>query len=308
MATRCSTNPPLCLTARYTSVAFQRCSQLSFAVAMIIRSIHFRCCAMRIRAIPSPFQRKTALRVSVADQRISLLFPCFAMRCPASRLIAIAARLEAARRLALAFLCTETLYFAIPSRFDSSQCHCQTMLRLSFLCPCVSVRGDSLLCHSFAKQCTAPLCNSFAIPSITDRTLLCHSFAIPSVTLRRLASATHCSTQPCRCFSGRIEATRSDAQPSRVTASQYFAFTMQNISQRLRCSTTPSSTFPLRCRDTHRPAKPLLFFWFQNRTQPILCSSWPCGAPPLRCYLCLASLRHSLPRITLLFLCCAEHC
>lgn len=55
-------------------------AQLSFAVAMIIRSIHFRCCAMRIRAIPSPFQRKTALRVSVADQRISLLFHCRAVR------------------------------------------------------------------------------------------------------------------------------------------------------------------------------------------------------------------------------------
>lgn len=69
-----------------------------------------------------------------------------------------------------------------------------------------------------------------------------------------------------------------------VTASQYFAFTMQNISQRLRCSTTPVSTFPLRCRDTHRPAKPSPLFTSQNRTQPGLCNSRPSGALPLRCY------------------------
>ena len=141
-----------------------------------------------------------------------------------------------------------------------------------------------ILCYT--KHNSSPPCLRYALPNST-------------LPLPRLANL---------CRSGRIEATHSDAQPSRVTASQYFAFTMRNISQPLHFSTTSVSTFPLRCRDTHRPAKPLLFFWFQNRTQPILCSSWPCGAPPLRCYLCLASLRHSLPRITLLFLCCAEHC
>lgn len=73
MATRCSTNPPLRLTARYTSIAFQRCSQLSFAVAMIIWSVHFRFCAMRIRAIPSLSQHKAALRVSAAVFRYTLL-------------------------------------------------------------------------------------------------------------------------------------------------------------------------------------------------------------------------------------------
>lgn len=149
MATRCSTNPPLRLTARYTSISFQRCSQLSFAVAMISRSIHFRCCAMRIRAIPSPFQRKTALRVSVAIYAL----PYFALSLPGSA------------RLSKSFASRHQP----PHR------------------PCASVRGDSLLCHSFAKQCTAPLCNSFAIPSITDHTLLCHFFAPP-----RLANLSHC--------------------------------------------------------------------------------------------------------------------
>lgn len=184
-----------------------------------------------------------------------------------------------------------------------------------------------MLCDAVAIQSSAEPLRSLAYPSFSmhrpcftsptpasplrfcaRRLFTLHSFAIPCLTVLCLASATHCSTRPCRCFSGRIEATHFDTQPSRVTVSQYFAFAMRNVSQPLRCSTSSVSTFPLRCRDTHRPAKPLLFFWFQNRTQPILCSSWPCGAPPLRCYLCLASLRHSLPRITLLFLCCAEHC
>lgn len=133
-----------------------------------------------------------------------------------------------------------------------------------------TLQSQSLASHNIALQnrCFAPLHQA-----PLNIALLRRSFAIPSVTLRRLASATHCLTQPCRCFSGRIEATHFDAQPSRGTASQYFAFTMRNISQPLHFSATPVSAFPLRCRDTHRPAKPLLFFWFQNRTQPALCSS-----------------------------------
>lgn len=170
MATRCSTNPPLRLTARYTSISFQRCSQLSFAVAMISRSIHFRCCAMRIRAIPSPFQRKTALRVSVAIYAL----PYFALPLPGSA------------RLSKSFASRHQP----PPR------------------PCVSVRGDSLLCHSIS---------------------------------------IHSGARPCHCFSGRIEATHFDAQPSRVTASQYFAFTEQNMSKPLHFSATPISAFPLRC-------------------------------------------------------------
>ena len=216
------------------------------------------CDAVAIQSSAEPLR-------SLAHLSLLVHRPCFTSPTPASplrfcarrlftlpfhrasiHLNAIAKQCFASHSSALAFLCAATLYFAIPSRFDSSQCHCQTMLRLSFLRPCVSVRGDSLLCHSFAIPCQTVLC---------------------------LASATHCSTQPCRCFSGRIEATHFDTQPSRVTVSQYFAFAMRNISQRLRCSTSSVSTFPLRCRDTHRPAKPLLFFWFQNRTQPALCSS-----------------------------------
>jgi hypothetical protein len=67
-----------------------------------------------------------------------------------------------------------------------------------------------------------------------------HSFAIPSTTVLCLASATHCLTQPCRCFSGRIEATRSDAQPSRVTVSQYLAISL------LR-NTELGAAFPCLC-------------------------------------------------------------
>lgn len=161
---------------------------------------------------------------------------------------AVALQIGAEPLLTVAVLCNSTAsrpkanplrafarYFhAAPSRFDSSQCHCQTMRCRSAPRPCIPVRVGSLLCHSIAVPCGAGLR---------------------------------------RCFSGHIKATRFDAQPSRVTASQYFAFTMRNVSQLLHFSATPVSAFPLRCRDTHRPAKPLLFFWFQNRTQPALCSS-----------------------------------
>jgi len=179
MATRCSTNPPLCLTARYTSIAFQRCSQLSFAVAMIIRALHFRCCAMRIRAIPSLFQRKTALRVSVADQRISLLFHCFAMLCPASRLIAFASLLTADPRYALAFLCATTLYFAIPL-------------------PCHAVRGFAAAAH-----CVTPLSHCVAEIRIAPQSLCCSSgsktelsllYAVLDCAALHLSVATPCAT------------------------------------------------------------------------------------------------------------------
>lgn len=187
MATRCSTNPPLCLTARYTSIAFQRCSQLSFAVAMIIRSIHFRWCAMRIRAIPSPFQRKTALRVSVADQRISLLFPCFAMRCPASRLIAFAARLEAPPSLALAFLYAATLYFAIPSRYIAGRVHAiafpgasrrlisMPSHRVSLLLNTSPSLSKTCLSHSISALRQSPLFLCVAEIRIAPQSLCCSS-------------------------------------------------------------------------------------------------------------------------------------
>lgn len=258
MATRCSTNPPLCLTARYTSISFQRYSQLSFAVAMIIRSIHFRCCAMRIRAIPSPFQRKTALRVSVAIYALPYFaLPLLRVTVPSN---AFASRHQP--RIALAFLCAAPCQY-IALRF------------ISMPLP----NNASPLSPSPLRFCARRL---FTLPFLCS-TILRRSSPFLSFSILCYSVAARALARQCHCFSRRIEATHFDAQPSRVTASQYFAFTMRNVSQLLHFSATPVSAFPLRCRDTHRPAKPLLFFWFQNRTQPILCSSWPCGAPPLRC-------------------------
>lgn len=173
---------------------------------MIIWSVHFHCCAMRIRAIPSPFQRHFNARQRFAFPLLTSAFLC----------CSIAGQCEAEQVLCFPSLTpTSPLRFcarlhASPSRFDSSQCHCQTMLRLSFLRPCVSVRGDSLLCHSFAVPCGAALRRCFA---------------------------EHCLPLLRHCYTFQLFAD------------------------------------PLRCRDTHRPAKPSLFFWFQNRTQPALCSS-----------------------------------
>ena len=169
--------------------------------------------------------------------------------------------------------------YVTPLRFKAVQNHCVPWHTSASWCialasrhqpphrPCVSVRGDSLLCHSIALRfISMPLPNNASplVPSplrfCARRLFTLHSFAIPCLTVLCLASATHCLTQPCRCFSGRIEATHFDTQPSRVTVSQYFVFAMRNVSRLLRCSTSSVSTFPLRCRDTHRPAKPLLFF------------------------------------------------
>ena len=126
VTTQCSTNPPLCLTARYTSAAvlceaaqrktspclfivllnsaplFHGYSLLNQSVTSHDCATHFHCFStvfstilcrrydyqvdtlpLQCHAVPLnfiPFQRKTALRVSVANQRISLLFHCRAVR------------------------------------------------------------------------------------------------------------------------------------------------------------------------------------------------------------------------------------
>lgn len=111
-------------------------------------------------------------------------------------------------RIALAFLYATTLYFAIP-----------------------------LPCHAVPRFAAALLNIAclFSATAILFNSLLC------------LCCACRCPSTHRHCFSGRIEATHFDAQPSRVTASQYFAFTEQNMSKPLHFSATPISAFPLRC-------------------------------------------------------------
>ena len=104
---------------------------------------------------------------------------------------------------------------ASPSRFDSSQCLCQTMLCSSVLRPCVSVRGDSLLCHSFAilsptvlclasaAHCVTPLSHCVAEIRIAPQSLCCSSgsktelslpYAVLDCAALHLSVATPCAT------------------------------------------------------------------------------------------------------------------
>lgn len=139
---------------------------------------------------------------------------------------------------------------AMPSRFDSSQCHCQTMLCRSVPRPCIPVRVDSLLCHSFTPPCK---------------------------TLLRPAFAVLCITPPCHCFSGHIKATRSDTQPSRVTASQCFAFAV------LRKAALFSAIAP-RCVDLRYDSILCISFAVPLGTAPRRCDAPPGLAVPGRCF------------------------
>ena len=182
---------------------------------MIIWSVHFHCCAMRIRAIPSPFQRHFNARqrfsfplltsaflcCSIAGQCEAEQVPCFPSLTPASPL-----RFCTRRLFTLPFLCPAGLRGTMPLRSSARPCSSSRSYSFAILlkslrpvafatrhqpspCPCVSVRGDSLLCHSFAILCQTVLC----------QTVLC------------LASAALCTTPPCRCFSKHIKTTHFNA-------------------------------------------------------------------------------------------------
>lgn len=114
---------------------------------------------------------------------------CVPWPLPASRCIAIASRLKANPHRAFA-----AQYRASPSRFDSSQCHCQTMLCSSVLHPCISVHCFAIpllyralllyreLLHSALPNCTLPL------PSIAN---LCISVAFPGASRRLILMPSH---------------------------------------------------------------------------------------------------------------------
>lgn len=77
---------------------------------------------------------------------------------------------------------------AMPSRFDSSQCHCQTMLCRSVPRPCIPVRGDSLLCHSFTPPCKTLLRPAFAVLCIAS---LCRAIAFQGASRRLISMPSH---------------------------------------------------------------------------------------------------------------------
>ena len=169
------------------------------------------CDAVAIQSSAEPLR-------SLAYLSLSVHRPCFTSPTPASPL-RFCARLHAS-----------------PSRFDSSQCHCQTMLCRSVPRPCDSVRGDSLLCHSFAipsptvlclasaAHCVTPLSHCVAEIRIAPQSLCCSSgsktelslpYAVLDCAALHLSVATPCATSlflccappgtayPRRCFARR---------------------------------------------------------------------------------------------------------
>lgn len=239
MATRCSTNPPLFLTARYTSIAFQRGSQLSFAVAMIIRSIHFRCSAMPCHSIPfhsnarqrfafplltsafpycslaSPFLCPAGLRGTMPLRSSARPFSSarsysFAILLKSLRPVAFASRLIANPRSALALLCAATLYFAMPLPCPSAQRPADALLNIACLCSSATMLFTSMLFLCCACHRVSPFIN----------------------------------TSPFLCC-----ATRSSAPP-------FLAFAQLFASLLFLCCAPPGTAYPRRCfvRRAYQPA------------------------------------------------------
>ena len=184
--------------------------------------------------------------------------------------------------------------------------------------PCCSVASKTYAIHF--RGCVTPR----HCVSVRGDSLLCHSISIRS------------GARPCCCFSGCIEATHFDAQPSRVTASQYFAFAVlgqtaqsKTIAPRcvdvaprfdslhFLCHALPYSAFPLLGEAGPGVAaailfNSLLFLCFAEiriAPQSLRCSSRP-KTELSRAYAVLgrSALRLSvaMPGRTPLFLCCAR--
>lgn len=218
MATRCSTNPPLCLTARYTSIAFQRCSQLSFAVAMIIRSIHFRCIAVPCHSIPFrsnarqrfafPLLTSAFLCFSIAGQCEAEQVLCFPSLTPASPL-----RFCARRLFTLPFLCYTLLDRTLPRlryallnptlpllfrahrgdsfRYPAIACHCFSILRLRYAkhLPAAQLQHFASLHFSIALPRYASPRKAFAAFHVPKQNSAC---PMQFLTVRRSTSPLLC--------------------------------------------------------------------------------------------------------------------
>lgn len=226
---------------------------------------------------------------------------CVPWPLPASRCIAIASRLKANPHRAFA-----AQYRASPSRFDSSQCHCQTMLCSSVLHPCISVHCFAIpllyralllyreLLHSALPNCTLPL------PSIAN---LCISVAFPGASRRLISMPSHrvsllLNTSPSLCKtspSGSVAALRQS--PLFLCVAE-----IRIAPQSLRCSSRPKTEFsrayaiPGRaaaCLSVAEPCATSLFLFCTKLNQALpllyfssLCISFavPCGAALRRCF------------------------
>lgn len=138
---------------------------------------------------------------------------------------------------------------------ESVQFHRHFNARQRFAFPLLT---SAFLCCSIAGQCEAEQVLCFPSPTPASPLRFCarRLFTLPFLcctmhrpALHSFSFAMPLDAPPCRCFA-------------------------EHCLPLLRhCYTFQLFADPLRCRATHRPAKPLLFFWFQNRTQPALCSS-----------------------------------
>ena len=156
---------------------------------MIIWSVHFRCCAMRIRSIP--FQ--------CCDNQITVL-PLLHVTC---------------QRITLALLCAAALYFAIPSRYVAGPFHAVAFPGASRrLVPMPSHRAPLLLntspslcktspSRSVAAPRQSPLFLCVAEIRIAPQSLCCSSgsktelslpYAVLNCAALHLSAAPLCAT------------------------------------------------------------------------------------------------------------------
>ena len=201
---------------------------------MIIRSIHFRCCAMRIRAIPSPFQRKTALRVSVAIYALPYFaLPLLRVTVPSN---AFASRHQP--RIALAFLCAAPCqsialrFISMPLPNNASPLFAISELFYSLLLRCCACLGPSMPLLFQAHRG-----DSFRCPAIA-----CHCFSI-----LRLRYAKHLQATP---FQRYANLRFSFALPRYASPRKSFAafhVPKQNSAGPMQFLTVRRSTSPLLC-------------------------------------------------------------
>lgn len=107
--------------------------------------------------------------------------------------------------------------------------------------------------------------------------------ALQDFTPPCLRCALHCITPPCHCFSGRIEATHFDAQPSRVTAiphlryakhlpaAPFHRYASLHFSIALPRYASPRKAFAALHVPKQNSAWPMQFLTVRRSTSPLLC-------------------------------------
>lgn len=206
---------------------------------------------------------------------------------------AVALQIGAEPLLTVAVLCNSTAsrpkanplrafarYFhAAPSRFDSSQCHCQTMRCRSAPRPCIPVRGDSLLCHSFTPPCKTLLRPAFAVFAS-----LRLAIAFPGTSRRLISTPSHRVSLILNASPSLCETSPSSSVAAPRQSPLFHCVAEIRIAPRSLCCSSGSKTelslsyAVLDCAALHlsvaTPCAASLF----------LCSAPPGTADPRRCF------------------------